>query len=163
MFDRLLDFLKELPGNSLREGLRERGEKFSDDDPRLAAAALMFHIMDADGDAREDERARLSTMLAQKYDLKGDALKQLIHAAQKADQESISLSDFTSVLKRHLDYPARLEFIALMWDIVYADGIANEVEVDVMWRVADLIGIRPEDRDQIEARVQAGNTAAPKT
>ncbi|KAB2690434.1 TerB family tellurite resistance protein [Brucella pseudogrignonensis] len=158
MFERLLDFLKELPGN----GLRERGEKFADDDPRLAAAALMFHIMDADGDAREVERAKLSTMLSQKYGLKGDALKQLIRAAEEADQESISLSDFTTVLKRHLDYHARLDLIALMWDIVYADGIASEVEVDVMWRVAELIGIKAEDRDQIEARVHAGNTTAPE-
>lgn len=156
MFERLLDFLKELPGS----GLRERGEKFSDDDPRLAAAALMFHIMDADGDAREVERAKLSVTLAQKYGLKGDALKQLIRAAEEADQESISLSDFTSVLKRHLDYQARLDFIALMWNIVYADGVASEVEIDVMWRVADLIGIKAEDRDQIETRVQAGNISA---
>ncbi|OYR20673.1 tellurite resistance TerB family protein [Brucella thiophenivorans] len=158
MFDRFLDFLKELPGN----GLRERGEKFSDDDPRLAAAALMFHIMDADGDVREVERAKLSAMLSQKYGLKGDALKQLIRAAEEADQESISLSDFTSVLKRHLDYQARLDFIVLMWNIVYADGVASEVEADVMWRVADLIGIKAQDRDQIEAQVHAGNKAVPK-
>jgi uncharacterized tellurite resistance protein B-like protein len=101
-------------------------------------------------------------MLSQKYGLKGDALKQLIRAAEEADQESISLSDFTTVLKRRLDYNARLDFIALMWDIVYADGIASEVEVDVMWRVAELIGIKAEDRDQIEARVHAGNTTAPE-
>jgi uncharacterized tellurite resistance protein B-like protein len=42
--------------------------------------------MDADGDAREVERAKLSTMLSQKYGLKGDALKQLIRAAEEADQ-----------------------------------------------------------------------------
>ncbi len=47
-----------------------------------------------------------------------------------------------------------------MWNIVYADGVASEVEIDVMWRVADLIGIKAEDRDQIETRVQAGNISA---
>jgi uncharacterized tellurite resistance protein B-like protein len=31
-----------------------------------------------------------------------------------------------------------------------------------MWRVAELIGIKAEDRDQIEARVHAGNTTAPE-
>ncbi|MCL7998690.1 TerB family tellurite resistance protein [Brucella sp. 21LCYQ03] len=158
MFDRLLDFLKELPGNSLREGLRTRDEKFSDDDPRLAAGALMFHIMDADGDAREVERAKLSAMLSQKYGLKGDALKKLIRAAEEADQESINLSDFTSVLKRHLDYQARLDFIILMWNIVYSDGIASEVEVNVMWRIADLIGIKSAERDQIESQARSANS-----
>ncbi|OYR11865.1 tellurite resistance TerB family protein [Brucella grignonensis] len=158
MFERLLDFLKELPGN----GLRERGEKFSDADPRLAAAALLFHIMDADGETRESERAKLSGMLSQKYGLKGDALKKLIKAAEEADQESISLSDFTSVLKRHLDYQARVDFAALMWEIVYADGVVSEVEADVMWRVAHLIGITEQDRNMIEARVYAANKSAPE-
>ncbi|MBC2883841.1 TerB family tellurite resistance protein [Ochrobactrum sp. CM-21-5] len=157
MFDRLLDFLKELPGN----GFRERGEKFSDDDPRLAAAALLFHIMDVDGDTRESERKTLSIMLSQKYDLKGDALKQLIRAAEEADQEAMDLSSFTSVLKRQLDYQARLDFVALMWEMVYADGDVSEVEANVMWRVAELIGVREEDRNIIQARGEEASRNAP--
>ncbi|MFC0244609.1 TerB family tellurite resistance protein [Falsochrobactrum ovis] len=149
MFDKIMEFLRELPGGSLRE----RDLTFSEADPRLAAAALMFHVMDADGRTRESERARLSSILAQKYDLKGEKLKRLLKAAQKADQESVSLSNFTSVLKRDLDYNARLDFIALMWDVVYADGTASEVEVDVMWRIAGLIGIREQDQKLIEARM----------
>ncbi|MCY1367145.1 Tellurite resistance protein TerB [compost metagenome] len=101
-------------------------------------------------------------MLSQKYGLKGDALKKLIKAAEEADQESISLSDFTSVLKRHLDYQARVDFVALMWEIVYADGIVSEVEADVMWRVAHLIGVTEQDRNMIEARVRAANKSAPE-
>lgn len=149
MFDKLMEFLRDLPGG----GLRERDLTFSDTDPRLAAAALMFHIMDADGQTRDSERARLSSVLAQKYDLKGEKLKRLLKAAEEADQQSVSLSNFTSILKRDLDYEARLDFIALMWDVVYADGTASEVEVDVMWRIAGLIGIREQDQKEIEARM----------
>lgn len=157
MFDRLLEFFKELPGS----GFRERGEKFSDDDPRLAAAALLFHVMDADGDAREVERAKLSSMLSQKYGLKGDALKHLLKAAEAADQEAVSLSDFTSVLKRHLDHQARLDLVALMWEIVYADGAVSEVEAGVMWRVAELIGISEEERNRIQAHAEEKSGSAP--
>lgn len=153
MFDRLLDFLKELPAN----GFRDRSEKFSDDDPRLAAAALLYHIMDVDGETRESERQKLSSMLSQKYGLKGDSLKRLIRAAEKADQEAIDLSVFTSVLKRQLDYRARLDLIGLMWEMVYADGKASEVEAGVMWRVSELIGIGQEDRKAIQDRMEGAN------
>ncbi|GAA5664606.1 hypothetical protein F9K88_12490 [Brucella intermedia] len=153
MFDRLLDFLKELPAS----GFRDRNEKFSNDDPRLAAAALLYHIMDADGETRESERKKLSSMLSLKYGLKGDSLKRLIRAAEKADQEAIDLSDFTSVLKRQLDYQARLDLIGLMWEMVYADGKVSEVEADVMWRVAELVGIRQDDRNAIEDRMDKAN------
>jgi uncharacterized tellurite resistance protein B-like protein len=156
MFDRLLDFLRELPAS----GFRDRNEKFSNDDPRLAAAALLSHIMDADGETRESERKKLSSMLSLKYDLKGDSLKQLIRAAEKADQEAIDLSDFTSVLKRQLDYQARLDLIGLMWDMVYADGKVSEVEADVMWRVAELVGISHDDRNAIQDRMDKANRSA---
>ncbi|MBN9047766.1 MAG: TerB family tellurite resistance protein [Rhizobiales bacterium] len=149
MFDRLVEFLKELPAS----GLRGRGENFSDDDPRLAAAALLYHLMDADGETRDSERRKLSAMLSQKYGLKGDALKKLLRAARAADHEAIDLSDFTFVLKRRLDYQARLDFVELMWEIVRADGEVNEVEADTMWRVAEMIGIRDEDRSAMERKI----------
>ena len=34
------------------------------DDPKVAAAALLFHVMDADGERREEERTRLTQSLA---------------------------------------------------------------------------------------------------
>ncbi|CUW43683.1 hypothetical protein B3286c1_0987 [Brucella vulpis] len=157
MFDRLLEFLKDSPGNSFRE----RSEKFDNDDPRLAAAALLFHIMDVDGDAHEKEREKLSSLPSQKFGLKGSALKQLIKAAEAADQEAIDLSSFTSVLKRQLDYQARLDFINLMWEMVYADGDMGEIEASVTWRVAELIGIREEDRSAIQARAEEASRSTP--
>ncbi len=155
MFERVLEFFKERP-----VGARERG-KFSEDDPRLAAAALLFHIMDVDGETRESERKKLAATLSGKYGLKGEALKRLIRAAEAADQQAIDLSDFTAVLKRHLDYAARVDFMALMWDIVYADGEAREVETDVMWRVAQLIGLSEEDRNAVQARAEQASRGAP--
>lgn len=150
MFDRLLEFLKELPGN----GFRDRTGNISNDDPKLAAAALLFHIMDVDGETRESERKKLAAMLSLKYNLKGDALRKLIKAAEAADSEAVDFSSFTSVLKRQLDYNARLDFVGLMWEMVYADGDVSEVEADVTWRIAELIGIREDDRNALQARVQ---------
>jgi len=150
MFDRLLEFLKDLPGNASRD----RKGDISNDDPKLAAAALLFHIMDVDGETRESERKKLASMLSLKYNLKGDALKKLIRAAEAADNEAIDFSSFTSVLKRQLDYNARLDFVGLMWELVYADGDVSEVEADVTWRIAELIGIREDDRNALQARVQ---------
>ncbi len=37
--------------------------------------------------------------------------------------------------------------------MVYADGKVSEVEADVMWRVAELVGIRQDDRNAIQDRM----------
>jgi uncharacterized tellurite resistance protein B-like protein len=140
MFERLLTFLKQLPAAP------EHGSAPAGDDPRVAAAALMFHVMDADGERSEGEQDRLEAVMAETYGLGDDELAAVVAAAEQAEREAVDLYTFTSVLKRHLDEEARTEFIGLLWDIVYVDGELHEVEDNVIWRVAELIGVSARDR-----------------
>jgi uncharacterized tellurite resistance protein B-like protein len=147
MIERLLSFLKELPaGGSSSLG--------GNDDPKVAAAALMIHVMDADGERHQSEIRRLKEMLTEHYDVQGEALEALFRAGEKADQEAIDLYAFTSVLKRHLDEKARAEFIGIMWDVVYADGELHELEDNTVWRVAELIGVDSRARVALRQRAQ---------
>jgi len=143
MFDRMLSFLKDLPARAGRHAGHE-------DDPRVAAAALLYHVMTADGVRRDAEWERLKALLASAYSVQGAELDALAKAGKEADNEAIDLYTFTSVLNRHLDAEARKAFIELMWEIVYADGELHELEDNVVWRVAELIGV--ETRDRVEAR-----------
>ena len=72
----------------------------------------------------------------------------------KAEQEAIDLYAFTSVLKRHLDADARKSFIGLMWGIVFADGEMHELEDNLVWRVAELIGVDNRDRVVLRQEMQ---------
>jgi uncharacterized tellurite resistance protein B-like protein len=151
MFERLLSFLKDLPG-SAPDQRRPAG-----DDPRIAAAALMFHVMDADGERAKDERAQLEKALTESYDIDKDELQAILTAGEEADREAVDLYAFTSVLTRHLDKEARLEFIRAMWDIVYADGVLHELEDNVVWRVAELIGVDSQERIALRRSVQGAS------
>ncbi len=146
MFDRVLSFLRELPGG-LASG--EAGEE----DPRVAASALLYHVMDADGVHQDIEWARFKAVLSRTYGLSGSELDALAKAGEKADNEAIDLYAFTSVLKRHLDADACKAFVGLMWEIVYADGELHELEDNVVWRIAELLGV--ERGDRIAARQEA--------
>jgi len=142
MFERVLSFLKDLPG-----GGRPRAD---DDEARVAAAALLFHVMNADGVRQDVEWERFKQILAETYSVSGDELVALARAGEKADNEAVDLYAFTSVLKRHLDADGRKAFVQLLWEMVYADGELDELEDNVVWRIAELIGV--ERRDRIEAR-----------
>ncbi len=148
MFERVLSFLKELPGGGDNSVPRE-------DDPRIAAAALMYHVMNADGVMEDAEWERIKDLLSEAYGVAGQELDELLAAGKKADLEAVDLYQFTSVLKRHLDAEARLEFIRVMWEVVFADGELHELEDHTLWRVAELIGI--DRRDRIHARQEAQN------
>lgn len=140
MIERLLSFLRDVPGTA------PKGGELTRDDPRVAAAALMVHVMDADGVRRDDEKEELLSVLSEAYDVDGDTLEALFEAGEEADREAIDLYAFTSVLKRHLDEPARNRFIEVLWQVVYADGELHELEDNVVWRVAELIGVSARER-----------------
>jgi len=144
MFDRFLAFLRELPAGGTGAGGN------SADDPRLAATALLLTVMDADGVRQESERQTLRTLLTRRYDLSLPGLEALLSAAEVAERESVDLYAFTSVLNRHLDADAKVEFIRALWEVVFADGELHELEDNVVWRVAELIGV--DRRDRILAR-----------
>ncbi|RWB71973.1 MAG: hypothetical protein EOQ50_20775 [Mesorhizobium sp.] len=145
MFERVLAFLRDLPS---------AGEaKPSADDPRVAASALLYHVMNADGVRQDVEWERFKQILAETYSVSGEELDALAAAGERADNEAVDLYAFTSVLKRDLDAEGRKAFIGLMWEIVYADGELDELEDNTVWRVAELIGV--ERRDRIEARRKA--------
>jgi uncharacterized tellurite resistance protein B-like protein len=150
MLDRMLSFLKDLPRLGADADRRV-------DDPRVAVAALMYHVMDADGVRQDVEWDRIKQLLAQTYGISGDELDRLVKAGEKADQEAIDLYAFTSVLNRHLDEAARIAFIRLMWDVVYADGVLHELEDNTLWRVAELLGV--DRRERVLARQEAARRA----
>lgn len=147
MFERVLAFLKELPSGVTGDAASRA------DDPRIAAAALMYHVMDADGVRQDTEWEQIKLLLAELYSVSGDELDGLVNAGQQADSEAIDLYAFTSVLKRHLDDEARVRFIRVLWDVAYADGELHELEDNTLWRVAELIGV--DRRDRIAMRQEA--------
>jgi uncharacterized tellurite resistance protein B-like protein len=124
------------------------------DDYRLAAAALLYHAIAIDGSVSPEERARLGRLLSDRYELESAETDRLIEQAMVADQEAVDLYGFTSVLKRHLDDAGREQIVRMMWDLVFADGKVHEFEDNLIWRVAELLGVSSQARIRIKQSVR---------
>lgn len=144
MLDRLLSLFRDIPAG--RDADRS-------DDPRVAVAALMYHIIDADGVREADEAEALRRTIADAYRLCGNELDRILVAGETAERDAVDLYAFTSVINRHLDQPARQELISLLWEMVYADGERHELEDNIVWRVSELVGIDGPDRVALRQRV----------
>lgn len=147
MLDMLKGFLSDF-GDGTRTV-----EEFGPDDYRLAAAALLVHVMAVDGRDQEAERDKLRSILQHQFDLDDEQTDTLIAAATAADREAIDLYRFTSLINRTLDDAGRLRLVEMMWEIVYADGKMNEFEDNIVWRAADLLHISQHDRIAMRRRV----------
>ncbi|MCI5075512.1 TerB family tellurite resistance protein [Oricola sp.] len=150
MFERIATFLK-----TLNPQAPEGEDGFLPDDPRLAAAALMYHVIGADGVVQESEKTHLAAVLKEAYDLDSAELERLLKAARNADNEAVDLYQFTSVLMRKLEADERVRFIELLWEVVYADGENHELEDNLVWRVSELLGVDGRDRVLLRQAVQA--------
>ena len=133
------------------------GEKhpsqFADNDYRLAAAALLVHAAAIDGEISPRERDKLHGVIKQRFALTDQAADELIAKATEAEQESVDLYHFTRLLNRSLDEPGRARVIEMMWEIVFADGQRDELENNLLWRAADLLGVSPRERIELRRRI----------
>jgi uncharacterized tellurite resistance protein B-like protein len=132
----------------------ETPDRFSDDDHRLAAAALLFHVTAIDGVVSEAERQKLRELLARRFALDASDTEALVVAATAADSEAVDLYGFTSVLKRQLGEADRERIVEMMWELVFADGTVHEFEDNLVWRVAELLGVSSRTRIRLKQAVR---------
>jgi uncharacterized tellurite resistance protein B-like protein len=142
------------------------GEKhpsqFAEDDYRLAAAAMLVHAAAIDGEMTKSEQDTLHAVIRQRFALDDAATDELIEKATAAEHESVDLYHFTHQLNRTLDEQGRARIIEMMWQIVYADGRRDELEDNLLWRAADLLGVSPRQRIELRQRIakEAGEAGA---
>jgi uncharacterized tellurite resistance protein B-like protein len=133
------------------------GEKhpsqFADNDYRLAAVALLVHAAGIDGDVSERERDKLHAVVKRRFNLDDRLADELIDKATAAEHEAVDLYHFTKLLTRVLDEEGRAKVIEMMWEIVYADGRRDELEDNLLWRAADLMGVSPRERIELRQRI----------
>ncbi|MEA3027089.1 MAG: hypothetical protein QOF91_2374 [Alphaproteobacteria bacterium] len=147
MFDAIKSFVADLANGEKQPG------GFGDHDLRLATAALLVHSAAIDGDMTDAKHRRLQSLLKQRFELDDAAADELIEQAAAADEKAVDLYHFTHRLNGSLGEHERLRMIEMMWTIAYADGTVSEFEDNLIWRVADLLGVSSTERIALRHRV----------
>jgi uncharacterized tellurite resistance protein B-like protein len=121
-------------------------------EPRLAVAALLIHLSAVDGQVTEAERSAVKGGLMDFYGLPEADVDRLIADATRRDKEAVDYYRFTSAL-RELTQEERREIIRMMWQVVFADGKNHELEDNMVWRIAELIGVSARDRTTLRKQM----------
>jgi uncharacterized tellurite resistance protein B-like protein len=147
MFESFRKFLSEVSDGD------KHPTHFEHNDYRLAAAALLVHAAAIDGDISDAERGKLRVLIKKEFELDEATTDELVAEATEAENESIDLYHFTSVINGSLNEEGRRRVVEMMWEIAYADGDVDEFERNLIWRAADLLGISSRDRIELGHRV----------
>lgn len=125
-----------------------------DKDLRLASAALLVHVVTVDGKVDDAETETLKRLLAERFNLEGEELRELIIAADRKEREAIDLYGFTSLIKGKATMDERLKIIEMMWRLAFADGEVDALEENLVWRAAELLGVDARDRMTLKRLVR---------
>jgi uncharacterized tellurite resistance protein B-like protein len=101
------------------------------------------------------ERNQLCGLLKRRFELDDAAAGELIAQAAEADEKAVDLYHFTHLLNDSLDEAGRLRMIEMMWTVAYADGEVSGFEDNLIWRVADLLGVSSTERIALRRRIAA--------
>src|ERR1700726_692864 len=157
MLDGLRQFIADIVSPTAHQD-----RAFDDTGYRLAATALLIHVISLEGEPSDVEKRKLHSLLESRFGLDPGTADQLIASATLVEGEAVDLYHFTSVIMRSVDEAGRLRIVEMMWELVYADGEVSEFEDNVVWRAADLLGVSSRDRIDLKHRI-AGARSTPAT
>lgn len=106
---------------------------------QLASAALLVELCCADQEYSNEEMHTLRNILRSKFQLDGEELDALWNLAREEVSNATSLFQFTSLINEQYDYKSKVQLLAYMWQVAYADGRIDRYEEYTIRKVADLL------------------------
>jgi len=147
MFEAITKFLR---------GKSDQNEADPMQDAKVCAAALLVHLSAVDGEVSDAERKTIERTLTEHYKLSAAEVADLVVLATAKDHEAVDFYGFTSTLNK-LEPAEKLNLIRMMWQVVFADSENHELEDNMVWRVAELIGVSSRDRTLLRSEVRGAS------
>lgn len=123
---------------------------------RLATAALLFEVVQADGEVHDDERRLMRAAIQSTFELPAEELDALLREAEESSARSVSLYDFTQVVDAAYPPEQKKRIVELLWLVAFADARKDALEEHIVRKIAGLLHVS--HPDFIDAKQRARGT-----
>ena len=127
-------------------------KKVSSDNKNILVAALLIHAAKIDENYTEIEKKIIKKALIDLNNISSDQAEELIKHAEKKEEESNQLIEYTREIKKHT-MESRLKIIEVIWKIVYSDGVGDDYESNLIRRICGLLYISDKNNGIIKTKV----------
>ena len=121
-------------------------------DTNILIASLLIHAARIDENYTDIERKIITKDIMDLNKLSLDKAKQILNDAEKKEEESNQIVEFTREIKK---YPMefRLKIIEIIWKIVYSDGKNDSYESNLIRRICGLLYVSDKDNGIIKTKI----------
>ena len=125
---------------------------------RLAAAALLFEIVRADAEVKEEERTVVRAAIQGTFGLDQEEAEELMRLAEEESRDVTSLYEFTHLIDKAFSPEQKKRVVELLWLVAFADGEKHAHEEHLVRKIAGLLHVPHPDfiNAKIRARAESG-------
>ena len=123
-------------------------------DIHLAAATLMFKVIESDGDRDQMEVAHMVEILREHFSLSNGEIEELLRAARSAADNTCDLESLTEQLCRHWGRRERNQLLNDFWLIATADETIRKGERLMIDRIARSLQLEADDITRARYRAE---------
>jgi uncharacterized tellurite resistance protein B-like protein len=120
---------------------------------QLAAAALLFEIVRADGAVKPEERTVMQAAVQSTFGIPAERTEELMALAENASRGAISLFEFTRIVDESFSAEQKKRVVEMLWLVAFADGTKHAHEEHLVRRIASLLHVP--HPDFIDAKIRA--------
>lgn len=156
MLKRVREFFERNVTGSLEDSSEDRREHAF----QLATAALLMEISRADREIDSSEREAVVRAVQNVFELDAEETRTLVKLAEEEAENATSLFEFTRLINDNFDHGQKQHVVEMLWRVAFADGHADEYEVHLIRRIADLIHVPHRGFIRAKLKVQSETKTA---
>ena len=119
----------------------------------ILLTALLIHAAKIDENYTNAEKEIIKKAIINLNITESDKVEELIKQAEKKEQDSNQIIDFTKEIKKNpMNYSIKI--IEILWKIVYSDGTSDGYESNLIRRVCCLLYVSDKDSGAIKLKIQ---------
>ena len=142
-----MNFIKNL---FKKENSKSDTVSFEPTELQIAISKILVRTAKIDDEFHILEEQKILELLTKYFSLNDEDSKNLMQLGISEEKSATDLYAYTNTIKKSLELSERKEIIEMMWQIIVTDDNFDPYENNLVWRVAELIGISTRERVQIK-------------
>lgn len=148
MFERILSLFSPAPHVT----------ELPPEDARHALGALLVRTAKADHAYLFEEVETIDRLLAEIYELNPVEAAMMRAACEKLEHEMPPTEELAQILHDAIPMEERVRAVSAMWRVVFADGVEEEEEDNILHAVEATLGVSPEISKQLHDDAMAARS-----
>ncbi len=142
-----MNFIKNL---FKKENNKSDTISFEPTELQIAVSKILVRTAKIDDEFHILEEQKILELLNKYFSLSDEDSKNLMELGISEEKSATDLYAYTNTIKKSMELSERKKIIEMMWQIIITDDNFDPYENNLVWRVAELIGISTRERVQIK-------------